>query len=133
MSNKLYQVLARTIQARQNCNIINPIPETREWFVKHSGHVCKLVSEHMPSGSGFDNGTKIDLDASHVNKIVLHTSYRHRAIDPDEWTEHIVTVTPDLASGFTLRVSGRNRNDIKDYIAETFAHALEQTIEQEKS
>jgi hypothetical protein len=36
-------------------------------------------------------------------------------------------VTP-IFGGFDIRVTGRNRNDIKDYIAETFDSALNQDI-----
>ena len=42
----------------------------------------------------------------------------------DGWTEHTVTVTPALSGEFHLRISGRNRNDIKDMIHESFDHLL---------
>jgi hypothetical protein len=45
----------------------------------------------------------------------------------DGWTEHTVTVTPSF-SGINIRVSGRNRNDIKDYIHETFSYALRSDV-----
>lgn len=41
----------------------------------------------------------------------------------DGWTEHKVTVTPSF-SGFDITVSGRNRNGIKEYIADMFYTAL---------
>ena len=46
-----------------------------------------------------------------------------RTVDYDGWTEHTVTVTPSF-SGFNMRISGRNRNDIKDHMHETFYSAL---------
>ena len=43
----------------------------------------------------------------------------------DGWTEHDVIVTPSLRSpGFSLRITGRNRRDIKEYIADAFHDAL---------
>ena len=42
----------------------------------------------------------------------------------DGWTEHTVTVTPSLQHAFSLRISGRNRNDIKDMMHESFNYAL---------
>ena len=42
----------------------------------------------------------------------------------DGWTEHTVTVRPSLQFGFRLSISGRNRNGIKDYIAEVFGEIL---------
>jgi hypothetical protein len=46
----------------------------------------------------------------------------------DGWTEHVVTVTPSFIGGFNIRVSGRNRNDIKGYIAESFHHILKMEV-----
>jgi len=42
----------------------------------------------------------------------------------DGWTSHIVTARASLAHGFTLTISGADRNGIKDYVGETFNHAL---------
>jgi len=42
----------------------------------------------------------------------------------DGWTAHTVTVTPSLARAFNLRISGRNRNDIKEMMYQDFDYAL---------
>jgi hypothetical protein len=42
----------------------------------------------------------------------------------DGWTEHTVVVTPSLAFGINIRITGRNRNDIKDYLHDVFHEAL---------
>ena len=39
-------------------------------------------------------------------------------------TEHKIIVTPRLVYGFELRVTGNDRDDIKDYIAEVMHDAL---------
>jgi hypothetical protein len=110
--------------------ICNFIPEPlnakhAEWFDKHEDKILALVKEHMPSGSGFDSGTTIDFDASHAEKLVFSMSFHHMNNNGyyDGWTEHTVTVTPSF-QGINLRISGRNRNDIKEYIHETFMYAL---------
>ena len=41
----------------------------------------------------------------------------------DGWTEHKVIVTPSFA-GIDLRITGRNRNDIKDHIHDCFSSIL---------
>jgi hypothetical protein len=81
---------------------------------------------YLPSGSGFDNGSKLDLSESTPERIVLSTSYHHMNEGGmyDGWSEHTVIVTPSLASGFNLRITGRDRNAIKAYIAECFHDAL---------
>jgi len=43
----------------------------------------------------------------------------------DGWTEHKVIVTPHLTHEFDLKVTGRDKNGIKDYIVETFDNALD--------
>ena len=130
--NILYKQLAQTVQARKNCaekdahgNMRNP-----EWFERHGETIEQLVRDFMPSGSGWDCGTKIDLDASHADKLVFFGSFHHTNDGGmyDGWTEHTVTVTPSLSFGYHIRVSGRNRSDIKEHLHETFSYALETRI-----
>jgi hypothetical protein len=136
----LYSELAIAIQARANCaermngqrnsnNGITSDKQAEEWYDRWDDRITRLVSDHMPSGGGFDNGTKLDLDMSHAERLVFHTSYHHMNDGGyyDGWTEHTVTVTPSF-SGVNLRVSGRNRNDIKDYIHEVFHYSLTQEV-----
>jgi hypothetical protein len=47
----------------------------------------------------------------------------------DGWTEHTLTVRPSLAFGIDLKFSGRNRNQIKDYLHEVFHEALTHEID----
>jgi len=93
--------------------------------------VYALCKNHLPSGSGIDRGTMIDLDKSTPNKLRLITAYHHMNENGmyDEWTEHTVTVTPDLMHGFTLKIGGRNRNDIKDYLYDVYREDLSKELE----
>jgi hypothetical protein len=122
MSKQLFQEIARTILAMEHCVKYNNI----EWLDKHKARILQLVKDHMPSGSGFDSGTDFDFDASTYEKLVFHTSFHHMDDNGmyDGWTEHTVTVKPSLAFGFTLHISGQNRNDIKDYMQDVFHDAL---------
>jgi hypothetical protein len=148
MARYLYSELSSLIQARANClakmDKLNPNAvsasmlmgdnewhKTREWKHKHEDFANQLVEEHLPSGSGFDSGTKLDWDASHAEKLVFTTAFHHMDENGyyDGWTEHTVTVTPSLAHGFHMRISGRNRNDIKEYIGDTFREALDSDVE----
>lgn len=127
----LYSELANTIQARRNCEERKDQSDTAalEWFDKWTD---KLIAfeRMLPSGAGFNNGTKLDLGASHAEKLVFHTSYHHMNENGfyDGWTDHTITVTPSFDSGFNLRTSGRDRNEVKDHIYETFDQALRQDI-----
>lgn len=116
----LFQSLATMCEARENCD------NNEERFERWTDRIESMVKEHMPRGSGFDNGTTIDLDESCATKLVFHTSFHHmdKQGGYDGWTNHTVFVTPCLAHGFNLRVTGVNRNDIKDYIRDTFQAVL---------
>jgi hypothetical protein len=135
MARYLYSELSNLVQARINCSKDFAYHQsqqtaTAEWFDKHTSRIEELVREHMPSGGGFDSGTTLDLDSSHADKLVFQTSYHHmdEAGGYDGWTEHTVTVTPSLMSGYHLRVGGRDRNGIKEYIGETFHNALSMEV-----
>lgn len=126
MARYLYSELANLTQARKSC-----LAEFKRsgvdngWFDRHTQKIDELISAHMPSGSGFDNGTTLDLDASHGAKLVFTTAFHHMTEGfYSSWTEHTITVTPSFIHGFHMRVSGRNKNDIKDYVGDTFAECL---------
>lgn len=125
---KLYQVLSARLQARINCNKMG----NSEWFDRHTAHIEMLTREHLPSGSGFDAGTSFDFDASTPDKLAFNTSFHHM----DEhggysgWSEHRVIVSPSLAFDFNLRITGKDKNTIKDYISELFNIALMSEVDQ---
>jgi len=130
MKSKLvYQTIASLVQARLNCIQA----ENHEWLFKHTSRIEAIADLHLPSGSGIDCGTKIDLDESTSEKLVLNLSYHH--MDDwgsyDGWTDHQIIVTPSLAFGFNLRVTGKNRNDIKEYLHEVYSCALGEVYEPE--
>ena len=120
-----YEVLASAIKARLNCIQA----QNDEWLERHTDTIKQLVDSFMPSGSGWDCGTKIDLDASHGEKLVFYGSFHHMNDVGyyDGWTEHTVVVTPSF-SGLNLRISGRNRNEIKDHLYEKFDCALTASV-----
>ena len=120
----LYSELAAAIEARRNCDTANP--RNTEWFDKWTERIGELVNM-LPSGSGIDCGTSIDLDASHNEKIVLGLSFHHMNDGGyyDGWTQHHIVVTPSFR-GINLRISGRDRNQIKEYLYETYHYALSQ-------
>jgi hypothetical protein len=119
---KLYQILARKIDARLNCLISG----NADWKDAHEYEVERLVNEHLPSGGGFDAGTKLDWGRSTSEKLVFTTAFHHMNAHGfyDGWTDHVIVVKPSLVHGFVVDVKGRNRNDIKDFAIDCFNHAL---------
>jgi hypothetical protein len=112
------------IEARHNCQRANPV--NTEWLARHTAEIDDLVREYLPSGSGLDNATMIDLDTSTANRIVLLADYHHMndAGMYSGWTSHCIIVQPAFVHDVTVTVTGPNRNGVKDHIHELYAHAL---------
>jgi len=112
----LYKRLSSTLVALRNCERSG----NTEWIEKHRERIKQMMG-HAPSGSGFDNGTTLDMDKSGGSKLVFNTAYHHMNEHGyyNGWTDHTVTVTPSF-DGFDLKISGRNRNDIKEMMHDTF-------------
>ena len=121
----LYRAIATAVAARTNCDASGNSEWEQKWYIR-----LQELEKELPSGSGFDSGTTIDLDKSTGEKLVLHTSFHHMNDGGyyDGWTDHTVTVRPSFIGGFDVRVSGRNRNDIKGYVADMFVESLDQEI-----
>lgn len=122
---KIYQQIASSFQAYQNCIVFNNV----EWQEKHHQQILDLVEQHFPRGSGFDSGTEFDFEQSTNNKLVFHTSFHH--MDDNgfytKWTDHKIIVTPDFM-GVNLKVTGKNYNWIKEYIEGVFHYSLNTEI-----
>lgn len=125
MEKTILAWLASTINALRTCeakSMSEPAANHRE--------ALRRLEKLLPSGSGIDCGTKLDLDKSTDEKIVLSFSFHHM----DEsggyagWTEHTVTVRPSLVFGFTLKISGRDRNQVKDYLHDVYHCALTEIV-----
>lgn len=126
-TRKTYEHLVSAVQARINCLNSNPV---NPWHEKHEETINAIVKQIMPSGSGIDCGTKIDLDKSSGEKLVFTFGFHHMNEGGyyDGWTEHTLTVKSSLQFGIELTISGRNRNYIKEYLYDTYRYALTQTI-----
>ena len=90
------------------------------------------LAEFLPSGSGFDSGTTLDVDQSSPEKLVFDTSFH--AMNEygyyDGWTDHTVTAQPSFVLGLIIcEPANDNPLDIMEYVAETFLEALGQDIE----
>jgi hypothetical protein len=62
--------------------------------------------------------------------IVLQLEFYHMGdVDCyDGWTSHIIRVSPTF-DGFEIKISGKNRNNIKEYLADTYYYCLNQAID----
>lgn len=102
-------------------------PSKRKWYEIANATLDRLL-QALPHGSGIDLDPEI-LDIKYQGDRITMIAFRsdfHHMNDHgyyDGWTEHTVRVYPDW-DGFRLVITGRNRNDIKSYLYETWDHAL---------
>lgn len=87
--------------------------------------ILTLCRDYLPSGSGFDAGTSLLIDESHVSDrkatksgqvLRFYTQFHHM----DEhgsyshWTEHNVDVRPQFEGEYDVRVGGPNSGTDED-------------------
>ena len=117
MERTIWDEIASACEARRDCEKSGNV----EWFEKWSDCLLAL-QDRLPHGGGFDDGTTIDIDNSGFSKIKLYTAFHHMPDIGvyDGWTNHTVTIRPMFGIGPDIKVSGKDRAGIKDYIAEVF-------------
>lgn len=123
MKRTLISELVAINQAKDNCFKSGK----DEWHSKHSATLARLFTL-LPSGSGIDCGTKVEMLSS--TKCVFSFSFHH--MDEmggyDGWTEHKLIVVPTF-SGLDMHITGRDKNQIKEYLYDVYYHALNQEID----
>lgn len=119
-ASDFYSKIAQYLIAAENCQK----SDNKEWAHNHCCHIEDLVENYLPSGSGFDVGTKFLFEDSNENKLVFSTSYHHMNANGyyDGWSHHKIIVRPDLSFGFDIKITGKDRNCIKDYIIDCFCN-----------
>jgi len=124
---QVYQKLAREIDRKLRGN-----KEGHPTWAESAQLEIEKVMQRMPSGSGIDSGTKLH-PGSTGERIVFLVEFHHMNGNGyyDGWTSHTVVITPSLQFGFSLRVTGRGRNAIKDYLAEEYDSALREEWKEE--
>lgn len=105
--------LAGTFQAYLNCKKSN----NGEWAIIHASTI-ETMCELLPHGSGIDSGMKFLWDESTGQKLVFTCDFHHMDENGmyDGWTEHKVIITPSFPFGYTMRITGRDRDMIKEYL-----------------
>lgn len=109
--------LAGKFNAFQNCVKSNNI----EWKEKHEDSINAML-ENLPHGSGIDAGVKFDWQSSNPEKLVFTFGFHHLNENGyyDGWTEHKAIITASLYFGIKINITGKDRNQIKDYLHDLF-------------
>ena len=125
MKTTFIQAIASTLEAIENCKRAN----NTGWESRH-GETLDKLSECLPHGSGIDGRCHIDTTRSQSDRVVIVTEFHHMNDGGfyDGWTEHTLVITPAFR-GIDIRITGRDRNRIKDYLHEVFYFALMSEID----
>ncbi len=126
MKKTMIKAIAQTLQAYQSCLEKG----NSEWIRSHRETLRKL-EKLLPYGSGIDCGTKIDLEESTPECIVLTLSYHHMDENGsyDGWTDHTIKCTASLVFDINLDIDGEDRNDTIDYLQDVYGHALTNEVD----
>ena len=79
----------------------------------------KKILDSMPSGSGIDNGTKVI--SVQDSRVILSCEFHHMNANGyyDGWTKHNIVFYSEFC-GVRVAVTGVNKNDIKEYLADVY-------------
>ena len=86
---------------------------SRKW----SDAIDKIMVS-APSGGGIESGMRLDRKASGGDRLVFHArcDHSHRSEARSDMTNHRITARASYLMGFSLKVGGRDRHDIKAHI-----------------
>ena len=123
---QLYKAIATAVDSRARCAARGNSKWEQRWVTR----LEYIENNLLPSGSGIDAGTDIERPDNFKGTIKLYVAFHHmnNAGMYDGWTDHVVTIKPSLLSDFDLTISGRNRKDIKSYLADLFSEILREDV-----
>jgi hypothetical protein len=108
---------------------------TNPYWAKAWKHILiEVIQEHLPSGSGFDNGCSLNFEESKTNKLVINCDYHHMDENGyyDGWSYNKIVITPDLRWEFNMKlVNMKGGKKLKDYDREYFIDTLNHHLNQE--
>ena len=104
---KLYQKIARVASQKNT-----PLKEKQ----------LSWLQELLPFGNGIEAVCVIPLKST-KKRIVIDTYYWHPDYS-DEWTIYKVVITPSFEGEINIRITGKNEDNVKEYLHDIFRQAL---------
>jgi hypothetical protein len=87
-----------------------------------------LLQELLPNGNGIreHEGLAVILLESTKKRIVIETTYwpPHDSYETTRRTVHQLVITPSFEGEINIRVTGKNENNVKEYLQDIFREAL---------
>ena len=104
---KLYQKIARVVSQKNT-----PLKEKQ----------LSWLQELLPIGNGIEAVCVIPLKST-KKRIVIDTYYWHLNYSY-EWTIYQVVITPSFEGEINIRITGKNVDNVKEYLQDIFREAL---------
>ena len=127
---KLYEAIAQTASALKNCEKSGNVDG---WLQRHESKLDRIAQDYLPSGSGIDCGTKINLRHTNDRQIILTGNY-HVLNDVGyytHWIDYTVYVLPSLIGHIDITIAGDFFNEegeedenLKDYLYDIYHECL---------
>lgn len=119
--------------------LISLIAKNCEWLKTVNENYLNLCESRinkleylLPSGSGIDCGCKIDREKSGLKKVVINLSFHHLNENGyyNGWTEHSIIITPSFSDYPDMKITGKDKNQIKEYLSDVFYDCLFDEVEE---
>jgi hypothetical protein len=136
MKNKplyVYAEIDSLITAIEHCKAT----KNETWEDRHRERLREIEQNLLPSGSGFDSGSTVDLERSNRDRIIINSAFHimNECGYYDGWIHFEVIVQPTF-SGIDVTVKGpfakTGVTELKEYIEQVFYHDLTYEIQPEE-
>lgn len=136
MSKRVIEHIASIMQAARVCRERSEQPlggNAERWNRRHTGALCALLDEVLPSGGGFDDGVSMDHETSHEATQLVFECPFHVMNDAGYyvgWATYRVVATPSFIGGFDLAIEQISSCDedaeigLEDHVAEVMHDVL---------
>ena len=93
------------------------------------------LEKELPSGSGIDCGCKLDREKSGDSKVIITFDYHYMNGDGyyDGWLSFKAVITPTLSGYQEIKITGRDKQGLKDMLFDTFSSCLLETLVDESA
>lgn len=117
-------------QIARNCEWLKTV---NEQYKNQCLDNIEKLEKRLPCGSGIDSGCKIDADNSGINKVIITFGYHFMNENGyyDGWTDYKLIITPAFL-GINMKIAGKNRQGIKDYLYDLFDVKLNEKLSNEQ-
>lgn len=115
---KLYKAIAQAVEKH-----------SVERFMDIATKELQELKQFYPSGNGIEANFLVG--HSDKDRLVFDVSYHHMNSNGYYvgYSNHLVIVVPSLLWDFEIRVTGKNKNNVKGCLCDVFNDALRQDVE----